>query len=112
MRMHLVIVPTSSGEVVDHCNRNTLDNRRCNLRRCTPQQNIANSKKRSTNQTGYKGVSKLPKYNQWRAVIRRGGKQVHLGYFRSDVDAAKAYDSAASELYGSFAKLNFRKELA
>lgn len=54
----------------------------------------------------YKGVIWDEQRGKWRSRIEINGKRKHLGYFESEVDAADAYDKAAVELFGSFAKLN------
>ena len=94
---------------VDHINGDGLDNRRSNLRVVTQAQNTKNrSKQRSATSSPYKGVSwhKHKQHNKWSAYITANGHRKHLGYFSDPVDAAKAYDSAARELFGEFAKLN------
>jgi hypothetical protein len=99
--MHRQIVNAPKGLVVDHINRNKLDNRKSNLRLCTHRQNAVNSKHR--NNSGYKGVYYdrcLKKY-----VARIGRK--HLGTFATVEEAAKVYDEHAKQLYGEFAYLNF-----
>jgi hypothetical protein len=73
-----------------------------NLRACTVSQNLANSKLRSDNTSGYKGVSKLPSSSKWKAQIR----SKHLGCFVDARDAAIAYDKAAVLAFGSFALTN------
>lgn len=59
------------------------------------------------NTTGYKGVHKLKVNGKFTASIRRAGKSCHLGCFSTAKEAAKAYDRAARETFGKFAKLNF-----
>jgi len=93
---------------VDHINGNGLDNRRSNLRPCTDQQNKFNMKKRSDNTSGYKGVSWLPDRKRWQAQIQINKKNSRIGRFLSKVEAANAYDKRAVELFGEFAKLNFK----
>lgn len=66
------------SNIIDHEDRNPLNNQRNNLRSATQSQNRANSKR---NKSGYKGVDY--KNNHWRAQIRASGKQIHLGYFDS-----------------------------
>lgn len=89
---------------VDHINGNRLDNRRCNLRVCTRAQNSRNRRKwRPT--AKFKGVYEVG--SRYRAVICLNGKNVHLGYFGNEPEAAHAYDVAAIRLHGEFAKLNF-----
>ena len=102
--MHRLIMNAKQGQLVDHKNRNGLDNRRENLRLCTQSQNLHN--RPSIGGTSkYKGVSKVG--NRWRSYIWKNYKRTHLGYFSSEEDAAKAYDKAAIKLIGDFAYLNF-----
>jgi hypothetical protein len=109
VKMHREIMNNPVGLFVDHKNGNGLDNRKKNLRIATPAQNNYNSRKRGGNVSSkYKGVSKIKKNNRWRAYITIAGpKQKHLGYFDNEIEAAKAYDGAAKELFGEFARLNF-----
>jgi len=93
------------GMVVDHINHNTLDNRRCNLRVCTQNQNRYNLNLRKNNQSGYKGVSF--KHNHWEVQLKKDKKYIYGGSFKDKIEAAKAYDKKAKELFGEFAKLNF-----
>lgn len=104
--MHRVVASAGQGELVDHINGNTLDNRRCNLRLCSSGENARNSrKKRGTSR--FKGVSRHNKTKQWSVQICTNGTRVHLGQFDSEEDAARAYDAAATQAHGAFAKLNF-----
>lgn len=105
--MHRRIAGTPSGMVTDHRNMNTLDNRRANLRVATYSQNRCNTPARADNKVGLKGVSLVRHSGRWRAVIGVDGRQMHLGVFDSPEEAARAYDAAASRLYGEFARLNF-----
>ena len=94
------------GTLVDHIDRNSLNNRRGNLRLCTPSQNILNTRgKKGTSK--YKGVWWNTKKNKWLAMITSKGRHFHLGFFDEEIEAAKAYDRKAVELFGEFAYLNF-----
>ncbi len=93
--------------MVDHRNGNGLDNRRANLRPATSSQNSANQKLRSNNTSGYRGVQWNKKARKWRAQIVLHGKRRILGDFTSKEDAARAYDAAAVELFGEYARPNF-----
>ncbi len=93
---------------IDHINGNALDNRRANLRIVTRAQNAKNRSKGSKKCSSvYKGVC-WHKYNKkWSAEIKSNHRQIHLGYFDDEIEAAKAYDEAAKKYHGEFACLNF-----
>jgi len=92
------------GKVVDHINRDPLDNRRSNLRICDRSQNQCNVGILSSNTSGFKGVSKSNrKGKKWRADIQVRGRRVALGCFFTIEEARIAYQSAADELHGEFA---------
>lgn len=102
--MHRLLV--QGDGFVDHINGNGLDNRRDNLRLATSSQNGINRRKALGTTSRYKGVTWSKKDQRWCAQIKRNGKNRFLGSFRSEEEAAKAYDAAARELFGEFAKLN------
>ena len=104
--LHKLILKAPAGLVIDHKNGIKLDNRRSNLRICTQAQNCINSSVRSNSQSGYKGVARCGK-NTWSAQIAYDGKPVWLGTYPNIEGAARAYDKAALELYGDFARTNF-----
>jgi HNH endonuclease/AP2 domain len=104
--MHRWILNATDAMQVDHINNNKLDNRRGNLRLCSHAENIHNQKTRSTNTSGFKGVSWHKGKQKWCAKICANMKQKHLGAFDTKVDAAKAYNEAALREYGQFARLN------
>lgn len=105
-KMHRVIVDALDGVEVDHVNGDKLDNRRGNLRVCTHEQNMANRRKHRNNTSGYTGVVWLKDQRCWRAEIKVGGRKRYLGRFDNAEDAAKAYDAAALQLKGEFARIN------
>jgi len=92
--------------VIDHINRNGLDNRRANLRPATVAQNAWNSRRRK-NRSGYKGVWFARDKGKFHAAIWHNNKREYLGYFDSPISAAKAYDLAAKKYHKEFAVLNF-----
>ena len=102
--MHREIMQTPDGMVVDHINGNSLNNRQCNLRNCTPRQNEHNKPPRS-GKSRFKGV--YPRGDKWFAAIKSGGTTHYLGTFDDQIEAAKARDRKAYELQGEFAYLNF-----
>ena len=88
----------------DHIDNNRLNNKVNNLRWATHQQNIMNKSKGSKRTTSiYKGVWKE---TAWRAGIKYNAKTIHLGSFKTEDEAARAYNAKALELFGEFAKLN------
>lgn len=93
--------------VIDHINRNRLDNRRCNLRFVTRAQNRVNSRKtRYGSYSQYRGAHYHIRLRKWAASIGVNGKLIHLGYFSTEREAALAYNKAATEYHGEYANLN------
>lgn len=103
--MHRVINKTPDGFETDHINGNRLDNRKCNLRTATVNQNQHNQRKHIDNRSGYKGVAWHKRRDKWIARIILNKKSRHLGYFSTAEAAHKAYRIAAKELYGDFARM-------
>lgn len=96
------------GEIIDHVDRNTYNNQRNNLRSVTVQESNWNRGVSKRNISGFKGVCyRSDRTKKWKAAICKDGKTTNLGSYHSDVEAAKAYDKAARELFGKFAVLNF-----
>jgi hypothetical protein len=100
--LHRFITNCPKGMEVDHINGDTLDNRRSNLRICLHRQNIWGIGKRLGNNK-YIGV-RTKKYNGNKYESRICGKVI--GYFKSEIEAAKAYDKEALIKYGKYAKVN------
>jgi hypothetical protein len=91
---------------IDHIDGNGLNNQRSNLRIATTSQNGANSRPRQSSTSKYKGVSWYEPTEKWLARITINTKRVYLGYFKTEEEAALAYNRAAIEAFGEFAKLN------
>lgn len=91
---------------VDHRDRNTLDNRKKNLRPATRAQNAWNRGKLSTNRSGFKGVHWDKNGRCWRAKIEANGVRHKLGKFPTAQAAHEAYKAAALELHGEFARVD------
>jgi len=87
---------------VDHINGNTLDNRRKNLRGATNSQNVVNSKLRSTNTSGIRGVSLDKKSGKWIAYVRENGRHKIVGRFASRDEAGAVARMERSRVYGEF----------
>jgi len=107
VRMHRLILDAPPHLFVDHINCNGLDNRRKKLRLCTHFQNQQNRRPSLNGKSKYKGVCWSKRHKKFRARITYNRKSYHLGLFDSEIDAAKAYDKKALELFGEFAYLNF-----
>ena len=101
--LHRFIMNPSDDMVVDHINGNKLDNRRCNLRICTNQQNSFNHKVLINNESGHSGIYFRKDTNKWRARIKVGNKDIHLGYFKTLEEAIEARRQAEIEYFGEFA---------
>jgi len=105
--LHRVIWAYHYGEIeegvlVDHINRDPLDNRVENLRLCNQRQNSGNAKVKSNNKLGVKGVH-LHKNGRFVAGIHKQGKSYYLGLFDTAEEAHAAYLKAAEETFGEFA---------
>jgi hypothetical protein len=105
-RLHRFILKAKHDEIVDHINGDTLDNRKSNLRIVTAQQNTWNSAVSSAHwkQSNFKGVTRDG--NKWSASITVSGEWRMLGRFDTEAEAAQAYDAAALELFGEYARTN------
>jgi len=104
--LHRIILPCATGMVIDHINRNRLDNRKCNLRVTSRKNNNINRKRIEGASSPYRGVIWRPHAKKWKSYIKTDKKQHHLGYFESPEEAAMAYNIAAHDLFGEFAVYN------
>lgn len=92
--MHRLVLNASN--IVDHINHNKSDNRKSNLRECTPAQN-------SMNRNGVAGITFDKLSNKWNAYIGMNYKRISLGYFKVKQDAIKARKKAEKKYFGEFA---------
>jgi hypothetical protein len=111
IKLHrLIMGVTDSKILVDHINRDSLDNRKINLRVCSIGQNNSNTNKRENSISKYKGVRRMFVKGsgriRWYSVISVNRKRQWIGTFDTEEDAAKAYNKAAIHLHGEFASLN------
>jgi hypothetical protein len=107
--MARIIMKCENDMVVDHINRDGLDNRKENLRICTIAENGRNKTKSKKTTNPYKGIQK--NHLKWTAIITYNKFTKCLGNFNSPEEAAIAYDKKARELFGEFANLNFPEAL-
>ena len=102
-QLHRFIMNPPEGMQVDHINGNTYDNRKCNLRIVTPQQNTMNTKLRYNN-SGAKGIYYDEKYNNYKAKIGFDNKLIHLGTFDTLEEAIKVRKEAEAKYFGEYAR--------
>lgn len=102
--MHRYICGLEYGDrrIVDHINGNQLDNRRSNLRVCTPAENMQNRRLNKNSTSGLKGVTWNRQCGKWHAQIRVNGKRLYLGLHDTPEMAHLAYCEAAMKLHGEF----------
>lgn len=108
---HLVIkigqdVP--KGMIIDHINRNRLDNRLENLRICTSQENSFNRTRNANSKNTFKGVKKISAHN-WSAVVTKDGIKHEIKGIGTEEEAGKIYDLMAEDLFGEYAGKNFNE---
>lgn len=104
--MHRLILETPLNMCCDHINGNRLDNRKCNLRIVTKQQNQWNRSSTGKGSSKHKGVYFSKQKNKWLSKIQKDFKEYHIGFFATENEAVIAYNKKAVELFGEYAKLN------
>lgn len=105
--MHRQILCLTDRKIFcDHIDHNGLNNQKNNLRRSNCSQNAANRSSVKNSTSKYLGVSKKTNSNYWRAKLQSNGKDVHIGCFADEKQAAIAYNIKAREIHGEFANLN------
>lgn len=92
----------------DHEDLDELNNQRSNLRDGTDGRNEQHQRAQRGRSSKYKGVWRHSQNPAWIACITIAGRRRHLGSFRDEEDAARAYDAAAKEHFGEYALLNFQ----
>ena len=105
--LHRLIMNAPKGMEIDHVNGDKVDDRKSNLRICTHQQNVHNTKPTLNPRTScYKGVCWHKTTKKWQAYINFHRKKKYLGLFATEEESALAYNAKAEELFGEFAWLN------
>ncbi len=104
--MHREVMNVPDGIVVDHIQRNGLDNRQCNLRVCTPLENAYNRRFHSRS-SRFQGIRYIERLDKWLAGIKALGRREHIGLFADEIEAAQVRDRWAFAFQGRFAYLNF-----
>ena len=99
VKMHQLLC----GNNCDHKNRNTLDNRRANLRSSTFSENMQNRRLFKNNKSGVTGVCWRPKENMWQVYINVNQKRKHLGWCSDKTEAIKIRLQAEADYYKEFA---------
>jgi hypothetical protein len=100
--MHRIINETPEGLHTDHVDGDTLNNCRSNLRSVTRAQNQWNRRADRQGSSKHKGVSWQASTGKWLAMIQANKRRIYLGIFADEEDAARAYASAAVEMFGEF----------
>lgn len=108
VRMHRLIMGcvNGDGKIIDHKDRNPLNNQKSNLRFCTKSENTINAPGRKNSTSKYKGVSFCKMVKKWQVQVTVNCKLVYNDYFLSEKEAAIAYNEAAKKHHGEFAWLN------
>ena len=109
IRLSAFVLGIERGSSVIHKDRNKFNSQKDNLRATDRSAKAQVAPKRSTNTSGYKGVSFHKQAKKWVSVIGNQGYVLYLGIFKTKEEAAKAYDLKALELYGEHADFNLGK---
>ena len=104
--MHRVVNKTPEGFYTDHINGDGLDNRKCNLRTCSPQENNRNRRAKKGSKSKFKGIVWRPKIKRWEAKAVIDKKYYYLGSFVNEIDAANAYNEFVRNNFGEFCYKN------
>lgn len=105
-KLHTYLIGNTPGLEVDHANTDTLDNRLCNLRICTHQQNQMNQPLQKNNTSGITGVSFYKPRNKFRARIKIQQQEIHLGYYDTFEQAVMARNIGMKCMFGQYGRYN------
>lgn len=106
--MHRVLLGvTDRRRLVDHIDRNGLNNQRSNIRACNYSENSMNSKPEAGSTSRFRGITfDATRKRKWRVRIAKQGIRKFIGHFETEEEAALAYNEAAIIIHGEFASLN------
>lgn len=115
--MHRFIMNANKNDLIDHIDGNSLNNQKCNLRKCTHSQNMKNRKSSKRSFSKYLGVSlgrhkyktkkgDIRTYEYWRCCLKTDNELLFIGHFNTEVESAIAYNEAALKHHKEFANLN------
>ena len=105
-KLHEFLVDCPKGYEVDHISLDTLDNRDCNLRVVTHQQNQCNQPLQRNNTSGVAGVSYYPPLRKYRARIKIMQHEIHLGYYQTFEEAVQARNVGIECMFGNYGRYN------
>lgn len=104
--IHQVLFDKKKGYELDHISLDTLDNRKCNVRFCTHQQNQMNQPIQKNNTSGVSGVSYYPARKKYRARIKISQHEIHLGYYKTFQEAVQARNVGMECMFGEYGRYN------
>lgn len=110
-RVHRILAETFIGDIkegliVDHIDRNKLNNRLDNIRIISPEASSCNTRGAYSASSKYKGVYFKKRDNKWVAEIMLNRKHIVIGIFDNEIEAAKAYDKECLKLHGEYSVTN------
>jgi hypothetical protein len=107
--LHRIVMRCSNIDfVIDHLDKNGLNNQKENLRICTKSENNKHTSSHKNSSSQYLGVSYDKNRNKWSANLMNNGKKILFKRYNTEIEAAKAYDITAKTQFGVYANLNFK----
>ena len=107
IRLHRLILDAPKDMDVDHIDYDGFNNQKSNLRLCTTAQNIQRQRPQTRSKTSrHRGVFWDKSRNRWTAKVRKCGKDILIGRFKTEIEAVKIWNEKAKELFGEYAYIN------